>query len=83
MNDKLITAFSCFMLEVLTSKKVISAPASQEMADGMVQMVKNEFNQYVQERGLNLDSEPAPEQPRKFTMTRKVIIMCRGSELSN
>ena len=77
MNDKLITAFSCFMLEVLVAKKTISAPANQEMADDMVQMVKNEFNSYVQERGLNLDSEPAPEPPRK------VIIMCRGSELSN
>lgn len=79
MNEKLMRLFACYMIEILTAKGVIGVATSQEIFDSMVELLCKDFKQYCQKRGVSLDSVFAsePEPPRK------VIIMCRGSELSN
>lgn len=77
MNNSLIELFACYMLEFLVAKKVISSPTSQEMCDEMVAMLCNDFKQYLENHGAKLDNPSVIEQPPK------VIVMSRGSQLSN
>lgn len=77
MNDTLVELFACYMLEFLVAKKVINSPTSQKMCDGMVAMLCNDFKQYLKNHGAKLDNQSIIEQPPK------VIVMSRGSQLSN
>ena len=78
-NDDLMTIFACYMIELLAAKKVIDEPKTKTSFDDAVVCMRNDFKKYAKGRGVDLDAE----QSRKFTITRKVIVMCRGSELSN